>query len=88
LEALKNSVRVFGPWILSNCLLYALAATRHFRLVQSIALLALFVSILLFALSYRSMAGGRAAAKYGARICAWATILGGGLYLLFSYTGR
>jgi hypothetical protein len=81
----KRSIAAFAPWMASNICLYLLGYMNHLQPVRWAAFFALFLSVLFFALRYRSTdAEQTVATKNGARISAWATFLAGFLYLYLS----
>lgn len=85
MEGSKRLIAIFIPWIFSSLCLYVFAFMDHLRSVQALAFLALFLSLLFFVLSYRSVGPvQKFPVKYGARISAWITILGALLYLVLS----
>jgi hypothetical protein len=85
MEGSKRPIAIFVPWMFASACLYAVAYLDHLRSVQALAFLALFLSLVFFALSYRSLGlEQKFPVKYGARISAWATILAGLVYLVLS----
>lgn len=81
----KRLLAIFVPWMVANVCLYVAAFMNHLRSVRMLAFLALFLSVLFFALSYRSMAAGKKfPIKYGVNISASATIIAAFLYLILS----
>jgi hypothetical protein len=85
MEGPKRVIATFVPWMVSNVLLYEIAYMDHLRSVRILAFLALFLSVLFFALSYRAVAAGKKfPIKFGVNISASVTILAGFLYLFLS----
>jgi hypothetical protein len=85
IESPKRMIAVFVPWMFASVCLYAVAVLYHLRSVQVLAFLALWISVVFFVLSYRSVAQGhKFPVKIGARISAWATFVAAAAYLALS----
>lgn len=81
----KRSLSAYLPWIVVNAGICSLAFVDHLPVVEVVGFIAVFVSILLFTLSYRAEHGiPGTPMKYGPRISAWATFVTVFLYLAFS----
>jgi hypothetical protein len=80
---------MYAPWFLADLGIYWLGYMDRLNLVRILGFIAIFLSVLFFALDFRSVRAGKEnLPRTGFRIAVWSTLSAGFIYLISSRVWR